>query len=326
MHTLIEMRFGSHLYGTATPASDTDIKAVHLPDRRSVLLQRVVPVISRKTKADGTAKNAATDTDYESYVLQKYLSLAAEGQTVALDMLFAPEWSWTSPADPLWLLIRANKDRLLTSRYASFIGYCRTQANKYGIKGSRMGAARAIVEFLGVHIQAHNTYSKLVDIEGELTAFVAGRDHMAIIEIMSKPNQGDGQPMKHLEVCNRKMPFHSSIIRSYGVYKALFDEYGARTRQAEMNESIDWKALSHAVRIGRQAIEVLATGNVIFPRIDAEHLLAVKTGKLPYREVADEIEDLLARIEVEAARSPLPPEPDREWIDNFVVGVYGCAV
>lgn len=148
MTVLVEMQFGSHLYGTATPESDTDIKAVHLPDRRSILLQRVEKVITRKTKLDGTAKNSAADVDYESYVLQKYLALAAEGQTVALDMLFAPEWAWTSEPSPLWLTVRANKDKLLTARYASFIGYCRTQANKYGIKGSRMGAARAVVDFL----------------------------------------------------------------------------------------------------------------------------------------------------------------------------------
>lgn len=325
--TLIEMRFGSHLYGTATPQSDVDFKAVHVPAGRALLLQRAEKVISRKTKQDGTAKNTADDVDYESYSVQKYLALAAEGQTVALDMLFAPEWSWTSEASPLWLEIRANKDRLLTSQYTSFVGYCRTQANKYGIKGSRMAAARAIVEFLGNHYtEDHGGIAKVYDIEESLTAFVAGKEHMAIVKIAQHGVDADKPPMKHIEVCNRKMPFHASIKRTYETYKGLFNEYGQRARQAEVNSGVDWKALSHAVRIGRQAIEVLKTGNVIFPRVDAEHLLAVKTGKLEYKAVAAEIEELLAQIEIEAARSPLRNEPDWAWIESFVEKVHREAV
>ncbi len=41
MDLIVEMRFGSHLYGTATPQSDLDFKAVYLPAARDILLQRV---------------------------------------------------------------------------------------------------------------------------------------------------------------------------------------------------------------------------------------------------------------------------------------------
>ena len=70
----------------------------------------------------------------------------------------------------------------------------------------------------------------------------------------------------------------------------------------------------------------MQTGNVVFPRVDAEHLLAVKTGKLEYKAVANEIEELLAKIEVEALRSPLRKEPDWVWIDEFVLKVHADAV
>lgn len=326
MRTLIEMRFGSHLYGTATETSDTDIKAVHLPDGRDVLLQRVKPVISRQTKTDGLSKNSAEDVDYESYVLQKYLSLAAEGQTVALDMLFAPEWSWTCEPSPLWLTVRANKDKMLTARYASFIGYCRTQANKYGIKGSRMGECRAAKEFLAGHLKAWGTQAKMDLIADDIAAFVVGKDHCSVVEIANKAPGEIGTAMMHMSVCNRKVPYHATIKRAYEMVDNLFNEYGERSRQAESNSGIDWKALSHAVRIGRQAIEVLETGNVIFPRVDAEHLLAVKRGRLEYKIVAAEIEELLVKIETAAAASNLPPAPDYAWIDNFVMESYRCAL
>ena len=40
MRRIVELRAGSHLYGTATAASDTDLKAVYLPAARDILLQR----------------------------------------------------------------------------------------------------------------------------------------------------------------------------------------------------------------------------------------------------------------------------------------------
>lgn len=187
------------------------------------------------------------------------------------------------------------------------------------LTGENLSVKYGIIAF---YAGGSNSLGKLYDIADEVEVFVAGRDHMAVVEIAQHGADSDKPPMKHLEVCNRKMPYHATIKRTYQTYKSLFDEYGARSRQAEANEGVDWKALSHAVRIGRQAIEVLTTGNVVFPRVDAEHLLAVKRGHMPYQTVAAEIEELLARIEVVAAESTLRPTPDYAWIDDFVAKAY----
>jgi predicted nucleotidyltransferase len=37
---LVTMKFGSHLYGTNTPASDLDLKSVHLPPADAMLAAR----------------------------------------------------------------------------------------------------------------------------------------------------------------------------------------------------------------------------------------------------------------------------------------------
>ena len=125
MKLIVEMRFGSHLYGTATPLSDLDYKGVYIPDARDILLQRVRDTISQsRPKAPGE-KNAAGDVDREIYGLQRYLELLSEGQTVALDMLFAPDAVMVSEPGPEWREIQANSDRLVTRRAASFVRYCR---------------------------------------------------------------------------------------------------------------------------------------------------------------------------------------------------------
>ena len=134
MDLVVEMRFGSHLYGTDTPDSDLDLKGVYVPDAADILLQRVKATItSNRVRAQGE-KNEPGDVDIEVYSLQRYLDLLAEGQTLALDMLFAPDTAMTIPPSRLWREIQANGHRLVSRRATAFVKYCRQQANKYGIK------------------------------------------------------------------------------------------------------------------------------------------------------------------------------------------------
>ena len=148
MRKIVDIKFGSHLYGTSTPESDVDFKSVYIPARNDILLQRVKGSITNQRPKNQGEKNYAGEVDQESYSLQRFLHLAAEGQTVALDILFAPEWAMVQPPSLEWVEITANRQKLLTRKSAAFVGYCRTQANKYGIKGSRVAAARRALEFI----------------------------------------------------------------------------------------------------------------------------------------------------------------------------------
>lgn len=314
---LVTMKFGSHLYGTSTPASDLDLKSVHLPTADAILLGRVKQVVSTST-GDPLSKNTAADVDDESFTLQKFLTLAAQGQTVAVDMLFAPEGAWMGDVSPIWRDAVANRHRLLTSQSASFVGYCRTQANKYGIRGSRVAAARAALSML-----TDKTWgAKLEILASEIDALCASQQHMQVIEIPMP----DGTAVKHWEVCGRKMPFTATIKTAYEIMERVVAEYGHRALAAEQNQGVDWKALSHAVRIARQAVELLETGHVTFPRPEAEHLLAIKMGVLAYQPVADEIDRLLIDVEAAAKDSSLPTVADLAWIDETVLKAHRLIV
>lgn len=318
MREIVRIRFGSHLYGTATPESDLDFKAVFVPAARDILLGRVRESISVTTKADGDAKNTAGDIDVESYSLQKFLHLCADGQTVAMDMLFAPTFARVGHLSDLWYSVQLNRQRLLSRQVKGFLGYCRQQANKYGIKGSRVAAARAMRERIG----AFHFHQKVGEIYALTPESFQGIEHVAVIQHPTR--QGVTEPM--IEVCNRKIPFTVTAKEAFGIVDRLFQEYGKRALAAERSEGIDWKALSHAVRVGRQAIELLTTGHVTFPRPEAAHLVAIKRGELAYQPVAEEIEQLLVEVETAAEASDLPEKPDHQWIDDFVTNVYKSEV
>lgn len=87
---LVKMKFGSHLYGTATSESDVDYKGVFLPSKEDILLGNIPKNYSFSTKVNGS-KNNPDDIDVELYSLHYFIKLACEGQTVALDMLHALE-------------------------------------------------------------------------------------------------------------------------------------------------------------------------------------------------------------------------------------------
>ena len=87
---------------------------------------------------------------------------------------------------------------------------------------------------------------------------------------------------------------------------------------AERNEGIDWKALSHAVRVCHEALELMATGWITFPLPNAAHVLSIKRGQTPYQAVAEEIEDLLEKVEAAQETSVLPEAPYDKFIDELV--------
>ena len=78
MKKIVQIKFGSHLYGTDTEESDLDIKAVYLPSARDILLQQVQPVISESRPKAHREKNTAEDVDLEFYSPEKFLKLLAE--------------------------------------------------------------------------------------------------------------------------------------------------------------------------------------------------------------------------------------------------------
>ena len=318
MRQIVRIKFGSHLYGTDTPSSDIDYKAVHIPDARDILLQRAKGSLSQKRQKAEGEKNLAGEIDEESYSLQRYLNLLSEGQTVALDVLFAPESSMTEPPSNIWREVVSNRHRILTKRASAFVGYCRQQANKYGIKGSRVAASRAALGFLDQAMAAHGTTARLGSIADEVEALARVTEHSRILDI---PN-ASGTVIRYWDVCGRKLQYTASIKMARDTMKKLVDEYGHRALAAERQEGVDWKALSHAVRVGRQALEFLETGRITFPLPYAEHILAIKTGAIPYQPVGEEIERLLEQVEEAAGKSLLPDSPDMDWIDDFVCRVY----
>lgn len=318
---IIEMQFGSHVYGTNLPTSDLDLKAVGLPPRRDIILQKSFRTIQQST-GDDKSKNTPEDIDFEMFSLHYFMKLLTEGQTVCLDMLFTPEKHWreTGLID-IWHTLLENKYRLISKKMSAFAGYCQTQAAKYSFKGSNLSAYKAAHEFFSLH----HPHEKIKDINLEplLSQFPT--------EKIKALNGKDSPLMQVIQIDKEvllqvgpktKVPFNASAKTATEIFKRQYDQYGERAKLAAQNSGIDWKALMHAVRVCQEAIELVSTGHITFPRPERELLLEIRKGNKPYAEIADLIEEGLYELNEKKEKSNLPTTPDLTWIDDFTAEIY----
>jgi predicted nucleotidyltransferase len=321
MNKIIEIKFGSYLYGTNTPESDLDFKGIYLPDARQIVLGRSSKNISTSRPKQTFEKNTKDDVDREIFSLKEYLKLLCEGQTVALDMLFSPESFHVFKGEryDLFQKIIENKDKLLCKNVAAFYHYALRQAAKYGLKGSRVRATKDAIDFFS----QFDVNAKLIEFKDQLDKFVARNDeHILYVEILG-PQQ---KLVPHLQVCQRKFPFTVIVKEVVRALNKIYDAYGQRALLAEKNEGVDQKACSHAVRVNLEAKELLLTGHITFPCPERQLLLDIKTGKMPYKEVEKLIENGLHELEEAQKVSTLRAEPDLQWAEDFVYDVYSDIV
>src|SRR5690606_12897357 len=154
----------------------------------------------------------------------------------ALDMLFAPGSAWTGDPSWQWGEIRENRDRLLTRKSLSFIGYAQRQANKYGIKGSRVAAARGALALLDEGIAAHGGNARLETLHSESRSMIEENEHMGLVGDVT----AQGREIHRWEVCGRKMPYTASILNARDIMARIVDEYGRRALMAESQQGVDW--------------------------------------------------------------------------------------
>ncbi|MFE9775503.1 DNA polymerase beta superfamily protein [Streptomyces sp. NPDC005931] len=83
-----------------------------------------------------------------------------------------------------------------------------------------------------------------------------------------------------------------------------------------------WKHAMHLLRLLTSVRDLLRTGTLtLHVGAEREPLLAVKRGEVPWDEVEARMTRLAREAEEASHRTPLPPEPDRPRIEDFLVRV-----
>lgn len=332
--------FGSRLFGTSTENSDIDIKGVFIPTTYQILMNKVpeqykytskkglecpidaenqarqlLSFVCHKTNLPYTherkdvdthgLKNTKDDFDIELISIHKFMKLLSEGDTMALDMLHTTGQNIVH-SNLFWGSIVLNRERFYTKDLTKFVEYCRRQAAKYGIKGFRV---HALKEFLS-YLESIPNYLKLREVW----------DDIEENEYVTKRFPTESEKFNTLYVCGKC--FHETVRISHilPIIKRYYEEYGSRAIQASLNEGVDWKAVSHAIRAAYEIKEILIGNKITFPLKEANIIRDVKLGKMDFTsEVAPLLESLAKDLEVLALDSKLPQAVDKDFADRMVL-------
>lgn len=319
MKTIVKAYFGSHLYGTSTPESDVDFKEIYVPHARDILTGNVKEHMSKNTN-NTSSKNTKDDVDHELYSLKYFFKLAADGETVALDMLHTPpSLVVKSDLPDVWKYIQNNRSRFYTTNMKSYLGYVRKQASKYGVKGSRLAALRQA-------LKRSNEWGQYFD-NGAVIRLSHMKNVLPVGEFASwveTENEKTGKQTFY-NLLDRKFQDTLTNKEFNAILVKLEENYGERARKAEANEGIDWKALSHACRGGLQLLEIYKTGDLVYPLQDAPFILDVKLGKHTFKTVQEFLEDIVDQVEhaaEQAAKNGMQQKVDMSFWDDFLEQVY----
>jgi hypothetical protein len=187
----------------------------------------------------------------------------------------------------------------------AFIGYARGQAAKYSLKGERLNRLREFYEIIE-RVAGECGDTPLVRVWNQLP-----KDDERI----------NANGIKELQIAGK---WFGATTRTGLVEIALsnlIDRYGKRAKASADANGADWKALSHAVRVSKELIEILSFGRINFPLKDASLLLSIKKGELTMEEVQNILDRDLAFIEVQTHQSHLPDKVDHKWWDDFLMNI-----
>lgn len=306
MKPLVKLIAGSRLYGTNVPDSDTDFRGVYLPPMRDCLLNRV-----KNTVTD------ATEEDTQSFSLQYFLSLASQGQSIAIEMLSAPD-KVVVVSSEAWKKLRHERRRFYTRNMHSFLGYAKSMSGKYSSRIDRLKETEAIVDVLwaGGDGFLHGRGNERL-----LTIWDMLPESLNAVKTINDRNANADK--RAYVVCGRELQATVTIGHALQVVRTISDSYGERVRKAK-DGALDWKALGHAFRVAYQALEIVETGDLVYPLKQADYLRDMRLGRFDFiKEGLDQrLDDLIQEVQTKMDASSLPDKVDQAWCDQFVLDTY----
>lgn len=267
---------GSHLFGLNTPKSDIDIKGLYLPS--TVDTYEYSPDYLNFSTNQTNDRNSSEDIDIELYSIHKFFDMIKKGDTNSYDLLFSIfREDIILLNTPEAKVLKKHYTDLLSTNSKAFLGYVVSQTKKYGVKGERYKALTTIIAELENYVERENKKIREDSIKDFINYIIPKNlDYVKLIRREEeKSHKGGGV---YLEVLNKE--YRDTIKYEYFLEKLYTREkdYGERSKKS--TSGVDYKSLSHALRIVFEFEELLLTHFITFPLKKRNMLLRVKKGDL----------------------------------------------
>lgn len=312
---------GSKLYGTDSPTSDTDYKGIFITNKNDLILKKDLEHWTYETGND-KSKNTKEDVDLQLWSLHKFMHLLIKGDTGALDLLFSMQDKQfaqitTDLSERIW------KDRQfwLHKNTKAFVGYALGQARKYGIKGARYKELTTFNKYLQHTARLQGSF-KLKTLLGILSNHIDNHKYK-YIKITRAPGPlgtNGHEIIDYVEILDKK--FSKDVTLDYMLERSIFLEstVGHRTKAAA--EGTDWKALSHAIRVLTEVIELLGLHTIRFPLENAQWLKGIKSGEYELEPILEAIEERIDYIDQLLIITTLPETANQKQVNKLILETY----
>ena len=312
---ILEIRVGSHLYGTNTPESDEDFSGIIMPVAEEVFGFEKMEQIDNSTKSKKeSGKNDKDAIDKTYFEFRKFIKLAIENNPNVLEQIWVNDSNiiYCSELGSLLLAMRSLfPHKGLNQKY---IAYAKSQKHKMTLKPDNYHALQTVLDYL-YDFLGNDTIVNLSDKEQITKARSLFVERRMDIDNKNLPVSFNDSFIKIGDININKNQDVKQVINTLNQRiktathrKELWDKYG-----------YDSKFCSHSFRLLYEGISLLETGSIEFPLKQKDYLVDIKSGKFTLGEVLIQLDELEKVAEDVFDKSSLRSKPEYDKIQQFVV-------
>jgi len=301
-YKILEIKTGSHLYGTNTPESDVDYCGVFIAPINyyfglDIIKEADCSIVNKLE----SGKNSKEAVDRKFYEIRNFTKLAIENNPNLLEVLFVNKENIIYNSY-LGGILLANKHLFpwkgLKEKY---LGYSISQQKKMLVKSGNMKDLKNGLDFL-MYLQKNELSKYIFEVESNLLSIFKdnGNQHLKLGDIYIQKNITIRKAIEQIQ----------GRVDKFGNRKELVDEYG-----------FDTKFAAHCVRLLSEGKDLLETGEIVFPLKQRELLLEIRNGKYSLDEVNEMIESGKSELEKSYVHSSLPSKPRYKEINDLLVNM-----
>jgi len=306
---ILEIVGGSQLYGTATPTSDKDFVGIFMPPREYVFGLKSVQEIDLGIAAKGEdGKNTEDAVDRKLYEYRKFLTLALGSNPNIVEILFVdPETAVYIDISGQDLL--ANRSWFVSKLcMQKFIGYAHSQKHKMIIRRDHFNELRLAYK----HLEKYDHKNVMAEVYNDSQAMMyTPDDGGAQQQLFWKKDTGH-----HVHIGDLCLEPSVYVKKAREILKERLDKATNRS-ELVLKYGFDTKFASHLIRLLHEGLDLLRTGQLVFPLPQAELIMEIKQGKWEIGKVIELADQLEAQMEEVAAKSILPATPNYYAAEQF---------
>lgn len=285
---------GSKLYGTDTPASDTDIRGV------------VIPPIQVYFGTQRFEQLETKNPDRVLYSIDKAVKLVAACNPNMIELLYTPQ-EYVHFCHPFWQVMIDNRHLFLSKKARhTFSGYAFSQLKRIKDRRRWLECPPTKPDRAGMGLPPHTREFN--------------EDHLQALRVLPRELVSeDKRELVRLELA------YSAAQKEWKSYERWLRERNLARLKIEKAHGLDLKHAMHLVRLLRMGEEILSTGEVIVDRRgrDAKELKSILNGAWTYEQITSYAEEMDAKLAGLYETSLLRHAPAHLEIEGLLMGIFG---